>query len=90
MDNLHFVQSSSWQVLVRSMTILLDMLLSSSNAKPSLKHGGLVRTRRALRSVRNMGSLKLLADIAHKVGWLQSTRSHKYSVGVDECQREPW
>lgn len=32
------------------MAFLLDMLTESSAAKPSLKHGGLVRVRRALRS----------------------------------------
>lgn len=47
-----FVESNSWRVVIGSMAMLLDMLLVSSIAKPSLKHGGLVRTRRALRSVR--------------------------------------
>ena len=49
-----FVESTSWRVVIGSMAMLLDMLLVSSNAKPSLKHGGLVRTRRALRSVREI------------------------------------
>ena len=58
-NNPNFLQSGSWRVLVGSMTILLDMLLSSFNAKPTLKHGGLVRTRRALRSVRVINFLKI-------------------------------
>lgn len=59
-DNPNFVRSGSWQALVDSMAILLDMLLSSSNAKPSLKHGGLLRIRRAMRSVRNMNSFEYM------------------------------
>ena len=35
------------------MAILLDMIAESTKAKPALKKGALVRTRRALRSVWN-------------------------------------
>lgn len=31
----------------------------------------------------------MYADIAHKVGWLQSIRSHKHPVSGDDDQREP-
>ncbi|KAF9012742.1 armadillo-type protein [Cyathus striatus] len=48
--NPDFPSSNSWKMLVGSMAILLDMLDESSTAKPSLKKGGLVKVRRALRS----------------------------------------
>ncbi|KDR69874.1 hypothetical protein GALMADRAFT_913484 [Galerina marginata CBS 339.88] len=48
--NPQFTTSNSWRALVGSMAVLLDMLTESSMAKPSLKKGALVRTRRALRS----------------------------------------
>ncbi|KAG2015263.1 translational activator GCN1 [Coprinopsis cinerea AmutBmut pab1-1] len=48
--NPEFPSSPSFRVLVGSMAFLLDMLTESTLAKPSLKQGGLVRTRRALRS----------------------------------------
>lgn len=57
--NPSFVESGPWEALIGSMTILLDMLLSSLKAKPSLKHGGLVRIRRALRSVSRIYFLEL-------------------------------
>jgi hypothetical protein len=44
--NPDFITSNSWRVLVGSMALLLDMLMESTQAKPSLKHGGLVLTRR--------------------------------------------
>ena len=59
-NNPNFIESDPWRALIGSMTLLLDMLLSSLNAKPSLKHGGLVRTRRALRSVSKIYFLELL------------------------------
>ncbi|KAE9398973.1 ARM repeat-containing protein [Gymnopus androsaceus JB14] len=48
--NPHFIETSSWRSLVGSKAILLDMIFESDRAKPSLKNGALVRTRRALRS----------------------------------------
>ncbi|KAF9059496.1 armadillo-type protein [Rhodocollybia butyracea] len=48
--NPHFTETSSWKSVVGSLAILLDMLCDSNRAKPSLKNGALVRTRRALRS----------------------------------------
>ena len=55
--NPDFITSNSWRVLVGSMALLLDMLMESTQAKPSLKHGGIVLTRRALRSVRRFNHL---------------------------------
>ncbi|CAA7260345.1 unnamed protein product [Cyclocybe aegerita] len=49
-SNPNFASSHSWRALVGSLALLLDMLLESTKAKPSMKNGGLVRTRRALRS----------------------------------------
>ena len=43
--------SDSWKLLIGSMATLLDMITESTKAKPALKKGALVRTRRALRSV---------------------------------------
>ncbi|KAG7093730.1 hypothetical protein E1B28_007382 [Marasmius oreades] len=45
-----FAESQSWNSMLSSMATLLDMLSSSQQAKPSLKNGGLVVVRRALRS----------------------------------------
>ena len=47
----HFTSSNSWKGLITSMAILLDIIAESTKAKPALKKGALVRTRRALRSV---------------------------------------
>ena len=58
--NSDFITSNYWRVLVGSMALLVDMLMESTQAKPSLKHGGLVLTRRALRSVRRFNHLILL------------------------------
>jgi len=56
--NPQFTSSSSWKVLIGSMATLLDMVAESTKAKPALKKGALVRTRRALRSVwNNLASL---------------------------------
>ena len=49
--NPYFTSSTSWSALVGSLASVLDMISESSKAKPALKHGALVRTRRALRSV---------------------------------------
>lgn len=49
--NPQFTSSNSWKVLIGSMATLLDMVTESTKAKPALKKGALVRTRRALRSV---------------------------------------
>lgn len=49
--NSQFSASNSWRVLIGSMALLLDMITESTKAKPSVKKGALVRTRRALRSV---------------------------------------
>ena len=49
-NNPDFATSNPLRALIGSMAFLLDMLTDSSVAKPSLKHGGLVRVRRALRS----------------------------------------
>ena len=55
--NAQFTSSDPWKVLVGSMATLLDMIAESTIAKPALKKGALVRTRRALRSVwRNSAS----------------------------------
>ncbi|KAF8959922.1 armadillo-type protein [Flammula alnicola] len=48
--NPQFSTSNSWRVLVGSLALVFDMLTESSKAKPSLKKGAIVRTRRALRS----------------------------------------
>ncbi|KAF9561868.1 ARM repeat-containing protein [Agrocybe pediades] len=48
--NPHFSTSNAWRALIGSLALLLDMISESSKAKPSLKKGALVRTRRALRS----------------------------------------
>ncbi|KAF9479098.1 ARM repeat-containing protein [Pholiota conissans] len=48
--NPDFPKSNPWRALIGSLALVLDMLTESSKAKPSLKKGGLVRTRRALRS----------------------------------------
>ncbi|KAG6810659.1 hypothetical protein H0H92_010871 [Tricholoma furcatifolium] len=45
-----FPSTNVWRVLVGSMATLLDMLNASTQAKPSLIKGALVRVRRALRS----------------------------------------
>jgi hypothetical protein len=45
-----FTLSNSWKVLIGSMETLLDMVAESAKAKPALKKGALVRTRRTLRS----------------------------------------
>ncbi|TFK45118.1 armadillo-type protein [Crucibulum laeve] len=49
-NNPDFPASNSWRLLIGSMAILLDMVMESTKAKPSVKKGGLVRVRRALRS----------------------------------------
>lgn len=49
--NPDFTSTHLWRVLIGTTALLLDMLSDSTNAKPSLQHGGLVRVRRALRSV---------------------------------------
>ncbi|KAK1228592.1 translational activator of GCN4 [Marasmius sp. AFHP31] len=49
-SNPTFAEPQSWKSILSSIAILLDMLCSSQQAKPSLKNGGLVVTRRALRS----------------------------------------
>lgn len=49
--NSQFTSSDPWKVLVGSMATLLDMIAESTKAKPALKKGALVRTRRAIRSV---------------------------------------
>ena len=49
--NAQFTKSDSWKVLIGSMATLLDMIAESTKAKPALKKGALVRTRRALRLV---------------------------------------
>ncbi|KAF8161530.1 armadillo-type protein [Crassisporium funariophilum] len=59
--NPQFTSSNSWKLLIGSMAILLDMVTESTKAKPSLKKGALVRTRRALRSVSN--HLQLISTI---------------------------
>ncbi|KAF9047662.1 armadillo-type protein [Panaeolus papilionaceus] len=48
--NPHLSESNSFKMLVGSIALLFDMLADSSQAKTSLKHGALTRTRRALRS----------------------------------------
>ena len=58
--NAQFTLSDSWRVLIESMANLLDMIAESTKAKPALKKGALVRTRRALRSVwSNLASFAL-------------------------------
>jgi hypothetical protein len=49
--NAQFTLSDPWKALIGSMATLLDMIAESTKAKPALKKGALVRTRRALRSV---------------------------------------
>ncbi|KDQ56445.1 hypothetical protein JAAARDRAFT_36597 [Jaapia argillacea MUCL 33604] len=50
-NNPDFTTSRAWDILVGVMAVLLDIILGpSTHAKSSLKHGALVRTRRALRS----------------------------------------
>ncbi|TFK26296.1 translational activator GCN1 [Coprinopsis marcescibilis] len=48
-----FTSTNPFRVLVGSMAFLFDMINESKAAKPSLKHGVLIRTRRALRSAGN-------------------------------------
>ncbi|PBK94174.1 hypothetical protein ARMGADRAFT_1101104 [Armillaria gallica] len=48
--NLGFSEMQSWNALLGSMALLLDMISDSSRVKESLKHAALVRTRRAFRS----------------------------------------
>lgn len=46
-----FTDTQSFGVLVRIISILLDMLLDSDQNKPSMKTGAVARVRRALRVV---------------------------------------
>ncbi|KAJ7600549.1 armadillo-type protein [Mycena floridula] len=45
-----FVESNAWPMLVTTMARLFDMIQDSTQAKASLKSGGLMRVRRVLRS----------------------------------------
>ena len=50
----HFASSHSWNLLTGSLALLVDILMNpTACAKPSMKQSVLVRTRRALRSVRD-------------------------------------
>ncbi|KAK0468862.1 armadillo-type protein [Armillaria novae-zelandiae] len=55
-----FSETQSWNALLGSMALLLDMISDSSRAKDSLKHAALVRTRRAFRSAG--GKLSLVIE----------------------------
>ncbi|KAL0955554.1 hypothetical protein HGRIS_001793 [Hohenbuehelia grisea] len=58
--NPDFTSSQSWITLVTALATLLDILLESAVAKPSMKNGVLVRVRRALRS--EPAKIPVLAD----------------------------
>ncbi|PBK90411.1 ARM repeat-containing protein [Armillaria gallica] len=65
-----FSETQSWNALLGSMALLLDMVSDSSRAKESLKHAALVRTRRAFRSAG--GKLSLVIEALLK----QAKSSH--------------
>lgn len=48
--NAEFPSANAFRALVGSMAFLLDLVSESTIAKPSLKHGSVVRVRRALRA----------------------------------------
>ncbi|KAK0212097.1 armadillo-type protein [Desarmillaria ectypa] len=58
--NPEFLETQSWNALLGSTALLLDMISDSSRAKESLKHAALVRTRRAFRSAG--GKLSLVIE----------------------------
>ncbi|KAK7051190.1 translational activator of GCN4 [Paramarasmius palmivorus] len=59
-----FVETQCWKTIVGIVATLLDMILGSQQAKPSLKNGALVLTRRALRSAPNKISTLISTLIA--------------------------
>ncbi|KAF8627766.1 hypothetical protein AX17_006131 [Amanita inopinata Kibby_2008] len=65
----NFASSNPWRSLVSSMAALIDAILGSEKAKPSLQKGALIRLRRALRSAGN--------DVPTLIGSLVAqTKSH--------------